>query len=364
MKKVISVDDFTVERQCEFKQRTYSVRDNGAVFRYARPGIRPGKLDNEWTFGQKDSKSGYMMLSGVRVHQIVATAFHGEAPEANMVVDHKDANRCNNRPENLAWITRLENILNNPFTRRRIALTCGSIEAFLENPAKFRDKFREPNFSWMGTVSPEDAAKCKKNLERWASEDQPMKSQSKGLGDLVFGDIEEREDNGFGRSWDMDWALRQPKSDYHRQMEAIEEDNLRRHEQEYGLKDSLTDNALQLNWKVPSKFPLCPTVKAKDPLTEYLANIHEGGVFCRNDIYESIAYKAEISDDGQTLAVITTNSGVKGMSGYCLTTITFKDDKYIHENQGSFFEEVGALKYFTIALGHEWDGDDVFDDYC
>ena len=54
---------------------------------------------------------------------------------------------------------------------------------------------------------------------------------------------------------------------------------------------------------------------------------------------------------------------VKGGSGYVLCTITYQDGHFIHENQHSFFEEIGAEKYFTLALGREWTGGDVFDDF-
>ena len=33
-------------------------------------------------------------------------------------------------------------------------------------------------------------------------------------------------------------------------------------------------------------------------------------------------------------------------------------------NLGSFFEEDGGLKYFTLAQGKTWTGGDCFDDYC
>ena len=101
-------------RECDFKERHYSVRDNGAIYRHPKKDCRPSKLDCIWTFGSKDNKTGYMLYGGVRVHQIVATAFHGTPDDPHMVIDHKDTNRCNNRPENLAWVTRLENALNNP----------------------------------------------------------------------------------------------------------------------------------------------------------------------------------------------------------------------------------------------------------
>ena len=50
----------------------------------------------------------------------MATAFHGEPPTKEHVVDHIDTNKQNNRPENLRWVTRLENILLNPITAKRI----------------------------------------------------------------------------------------------------------------------------------------------------------------------------------------------------------------------------------------------------
>lgn len=94
-----------------------------------------------------------MLYGGVRVHQIVATAFHGTPDDPHMVIDHKDTNRCNNRPENLAWVTRLENALNNPITRNKIKYLCGSIDAFLEDPSILRESASDPNTGWMRTVA-------------------------------------------------------------------------------------------------------------------------------------------------------------------------------------------------------------------
>lgn len=43
------------------------------------------------------------------VHRMVALAFHG-APEPGRHVNHIDGDRLNNRPENLEWCTRAENM--------------------------------------------------------------------------------------------------------------------------------------------------------------------------------------------------------------------------------------------------------------
>lgn len=350
-------------RECDFKERHYSVRDNGAIYRHPKESSRASKLDNIWTFGTKDERTGYLLHGGVRVHQIVATAFHGVPENPNMVVDHKDTNRCNNRPENLQWLTRLENVLNNPYSRHRIEYLCGSIEAFLKNPAILRESASEPNTKWMRTVSKEEAAKCLKHLDRWNREDQPIKpaqSKGEGIGDWIF----KEPDDGFGENWDPDWASRDYRSEYRKQMDEIEEMNRRIHEEQYGLKDSLTPGAKQLSWKVTSEFPPCPRTHTSTPLHDYLANLKQGDVFCHNEVYKSFVHKADISDDGNTLAVVTTSEHVKGGPGYVLSTITFQDNCFIHENQGSFFEEEGAEKYFTLALGREWTGGDVFDDFC
>ena len=45
----------------------------------------------------------------VKVHTLVCTAFHGEAPSTAHEVCHLNGNRSDNRAENLAWGTREEN---------------------------------------------------------------------------------------------------------------------------------------------------------------------------------------------------------------------------------------------------------------
>ena len=154
---MVNINDFKREAECIYKDERYSVRDNGAVLRHPRDGKRPRPTDDQWTFGKPNDKTGYMEIASVRVHRIVASAFHGEPPTKEHVVDHIDTNKRNNRPENLRWVTRLENVLLNPITAKRIAFVCGSVEAFLADPAKYRHLFSEPYEQWMQTVSAEEA---------------------------------------------------------------------------------------------------------------------------------------------------------------------------------------------------------------
>src|SRR5688500_1277327 len=95
----IEVNDFTREVECVFEGERYSVRDNGAVLRHPG-GERTRAADSQWTFGKENSANPYLHISSVRIHRIVATAFHGALPDPRHVVDHIDSNCRNNRPEN------------------------------------------------------------------------------------------------------------------------------------------------------------------------------------------------------------------------------------------------------------------------
>jgi hypothetical protein len=89
-----------------------------------------------------------------------------------LALDHIDSNRRNNRVENLRWSTRLDNILLNPVTRRRIEIAYGSIEAFFANPREPVNSKGIKNFEWMRTVTKEEAQESRERLERWAASAQ------------------------------------------------------------------------------------------------------------------------------------------------------------------------------------------------
>lgn len=162
------INDFSQVKGCVYKGEHYSVRDNGAVLRHTQAGKKARKLDNIWTFGKKNLQNGYLHIGNARVHRIVALAFYGEPPTKGHITDHIDTNRQNNRPENLRYLTRLENALLNPITRSKIEYYCGSIRAFLENPQILRDKvliYGDKNLEWMRQVSADEAKNCLENLK-------------------------------------------------------------------------------------------------------------------------------------------------------------------------------------------------------
>ena len=268
---MVSIDDFKRETECLYKGEKYSVRDNGAVLRHPIEGKRPRPTDNQWTFGKPNEKNGYMHIGIERVHRIVAIAFIGEPPTPQHVVDHIDTNRRNNRPENLRWVTKLENALNNPITRKRIILACGSIEAFLANPSILNESDVEPDFRWMRTVSASEAQISRERLQSWAKSDKISSGGSLG-----------------------EWIFNRTNTT------AIPE--------EPALMMSLTPGAAQriifLNDK-PSEYPCTPQEIGSDPLTTYANNLTSGAIFCRNHNGSFLVERSGVSKDCQSLYVMT-----------------------------------------------------------
>lgn len=325
----VNVEDYNNQTQCAYKAEHYSVRDNGAVLRYSLEGKRPRPTDNNWTFGKLNSKTGYLEIASVRIHRIVATAFHGEPPTKEHVVDHIDTNKQNNRPENLRWVTRLENLLLNPITARRIELVCGSVEAFLTDPSKFRDKFQEPNYEWMCAVSPQEAQSSKERLLAWAKSDKPLNGGS--LGEWIF----------------------------NRSLQEVQI--------EIGVPEfstSLTPNAVQKDWKTPTEFLCCPQESTNNSIASYAKNIKIGETFSLNQYAKSIAVKFAISQDENTLWVMCEFSEGDSIKPWSLLQVTCEKDLFVHTSLGTFFQKDGAEKQFTLAQGLEWTGGDSIDDYC
>lgn len=324
--------DFYREIECTYKNELYAVRDNGAVLRYPHDGKRERKYDNQWTFG-KPNKTGYMEIASVRVHSIIATAFYGVPPTKNHVVDHLDTNRQNNRPENLRWVTRLENALLNPMTAKRIAMVCGSVEAFLADPSKFRDKFQEPNVKWMCTVSIQEAQISLERMLAWAKSDKQPSGGSLGKWIFYRGTIENQHTETIQKVPDIIKAK--------------------------------TLNALQHNWRVPSEFPCCPQAYADEPLKTYAEKLKTGLVFCQNDTYSSLVFKSAMTDDRQSLLVVSESTeGENALKPWALAKITYEDSLFVHSNLHNFFTQEGAEKQFCLAQGLEWTGGDSIDDYC
>ena len=341
------LDDYKEVKDCIYKGEAYSVRDNGAVLRHSRIGKRVRKEDDIWTFGKANEQTGYMIIGGERVHRIVAYAFLGEPPTPQHVVDHIDTNRRNNRPQNLRWLTKLENVLLNPITRKRIEFLCGSIEAFINDPSIIQEFANDnPNFAWMRTVSAEEAKASYERLKLWAETPSVPNNTSNGnMGEWIYTPTKRHEH--------MELF-----SEYSSAPSSQSESSAVEYTQNV-LTVSLSPTAMQKYWRTPTEFPLCPIRWDEEPLETYSKMLKKGAIVTKNEF--STHYIDDFALKGDSLLIKThADDGIKKFS---LITVSFEGDKYIHEGQ-TFFEEQGARKAFTLAQGLEWDGEDGIDDYC
>ena len=317
------LNTFESEREAEYGGERYLVRDNGSVCRLNRFRKKARPLDKEWTLGRQIRSSGYMHIAGVRVHRIVCTAFHGEPPTDSHVVDHIDTNRANNRPENLRWVTRLENVLLNPISTRRIEVVYGSLEAFFDNPQRIRDSATFPDISWMRTVSKEDAQSVKERLQIWARSGSVPSGGV--LGEWLYGTRE--------------------RADF--EPEPVE-------------FESLTTSVIQVKWRTPTTFPCCPPEVGANALRTYAENLVFGSVFSDNRYGQSIVVDVSCSNTG--LVVLT--HAAEGVKKWAVAHVSTGDEFFYHKSEGTFFQLVGAVKQFAVLAGEEHGLGDTFDDYC
>ena len=371
---MIELDDYNEVRECVYKNEHYSVRDNGAVMRHQRIGMRRRKLDYVWSFGIPNPQSGYMEFCGERVHRIVATAFHGKAPSDQHVVDHIDTNRQNNRPENLQWLTRLENILNNEITKKKIIIICGSIDNFLANPSLlYGHESLDKHFSWMRNVSPEEAKNCLDNWTLWAKTADPQsksnnnksivgewvfdkpflhKTQAKSTSDQVevYSDGDVISDTCEITKVDTKEWLEEtftPKR---------ERDNIDVFDLSY---ESLTLSARQ-SWYTPSEFPSCPP-NIDNGLISYRDNLGIGAVLCSNrDFKLFVIDRAIIPDKDDMIVLCTNNDGENVWGAFSLISVEIVRDKYIHSIIRRFGNRERATRFYRLIIGEEeWTDDDL-----
>ena len=380
---MISVDDYKEVKDCTYKDEHYSARDNGAIMRHLRKGMRKRKLDEVWSFGTPNAVTGYMDFCGERVHRIVATAFHGEAPSSQHVVDHIDTNRHNNRPDNLRWLTKLENILCNEITRKKVELICGSVEAFLNDPTLlFGYETEDKNFSWMKSVTPEEAKNCLDNWKHWAKTAAPnpnYKKEEHHVGDWIFDkpinvnnnrkkntnplfvnnvEAENKKidvtisENTESNTIDTEEWLTKTSGKKGEIKEELEND---------GLSDSLTSSAKQRYWRTPTEFPCCPAEVTDNGLEVYKDNLKKGELFSSNSYAKYyVIDKSIIPDKNDLIVLCTNNEGEQVFGAYALCSVKIEKGKFVHMSIRRYGSKDVATHYFNLIIGkEEWTEDDL-----
>lgn len=361
------LDIFEEIRECDYKGEHYSVRDNGAIRRHAREGKPVRPLDEEWTFGSPNEKN-YMMFAGEQVHRIVATAFHGDAPSTQHVVDHIDTNHSNNRPENLRWLTKLENALNNPATLKKIKFLCGgNIQKFIDDPSCLNDLTgTNQDVMWMRKVSPEEARNAFEKIMSWAakpSEETP--SRGGKMGEWIYSKAQEHHPEQITRGGYF--------SDFARGMEYDINGNPLGPRPSRKEKKILANNtdysetsnplAVQIGWESQTKpdFPCCPDRVEENPLQEYAANLEEGKPFV--DIYYGPSTILEYTIYKDKLIVITKLP--KGSSkNFGLAEVVWNGSVFIHKAVNTYIEENGVRAAYAREQRKNWTGQDSIDNYC
>ena len=351
-------DLFETIKECEYKGERYSVRSDGAVMRHQREAMRKRKLDGVWSFGTLNLKTGYLDFCGERVHRIVATAFHGEAPSDQHVVDHIDTNRQNNRPENLRWLTKLENILQNEVTRKKVELICGSIEAFLENPSLlYGYETEDINFRWMRNVTKEEAQFCLDNWTHWAktaAPDQNYKKAESHVGDWIFKSTltsTKEIENPFKKAiQNSQRGFRGSVSEPPREPEYKEEDF---------YNDSLTPLAKQY-WRTPTEFPCCPNVYEENGLDQYLDNLKPGAIFSSNVYTEYCVVDRAKHPVKHDLIILCMNTKAeKEEVDYTINIVKQKGGSFFHECFMKYYHKDYASHIYKALIGEEeWTEDD------
>lgn len=352
------LNDYLEVKECCFKGEHYSVRDNGAVFRHARPGKKVRKDDEVWTFGKPNAQNGYMYIGCVRAHQIVATAYFGERDTKVYVVDHKDSNRRNNRVENLHWLTRLENVLSNPATRKKIIMCCGTLEAFLNNPSLIRGFANQnPDYNWMRNVSREEAKRTLENMNEWAC--RPIEESKGGkMGEWVYKSL------GYNPQMEiMRELMKRAKQRPHRQIQYnyVRTEQLRKISI---VEANSPKSAVQKDWVTPTDFPLCPSKLSDSALLDYYRNLSKNKQLTKNVYGGTKIIEFAINQEKTHIWVLCRRTEEDPIKPWVLTGIYIDNGKFVHENLHSFFKEEGGYKYFTLAQGKEWTGGDSIDDYC
>lgn len=325
------LNDFSKEIECIFENEKYSVRDNGAVMRFPKEGGRKRQLDNIWTFGKVDAKTGYMLIAGVRVHRIVATAFHGEAPTKEHIVDHINTNKQDNRPDNLRWITKLENILLNPITCKKLMWKTGkTIDYILQHIEILHNTDLSPDISWMRRVTKEESKNCYENLLHWAQEDNVPPTEKRGaIGEWIY-------QKRFFAECNKDNHLIYTKTET-----AVHNKN---------------------RMKLPSEYPCCPTGEREHTLQEYFENLTPGKVYLKTNYYEYLVEEAAMYND--SIIIRTRSADENAIKPFAVSIIRLENNTFVHELYRTCFQEESSKKYYTVLQGQEWTGGEVFDDYC
>jgi hypothetical protein len=239
----------------------------------------------------------------------------------------------------LRWLTRLENALKNPATRKKIEFLCGSIEDFLKNPSMLNSLQGDPNFTWMRAVTPEEAQNCLTRMSFWAStSSKPSKFKTRttsknSFDERVFKPLQKWE-VGLGR--------------------------------EPGLDLTLTPWCAQYMWESNRYFPSCPKAFEIDPLGDYFQNLTVGAVLSYGD-HDLDSTKLEVVQSlilRETASILVMCEGLDHRLSIVGIELHEKSRHFIHfllgsystksEADGAFLVKKELKDFWSAAYTYAW----------
>lgn len=290
-----------------------------------------------------------------------------------------DTNRRNNRPDNLQWVTRLENALENPITRKRIIMRCGSIEAFLADPSLLRECDVTLDFSWMRTVTDAEAQVSKERLLAWAESEK--QASGGALGEWIYGRQPISQNDGQSSNVDEIDKLQSDSLNGWGQIPTLANERpVEPKQRKRNIMLSLTPGAAQeiyfYNDK-PNEYPCTPQEYSGDPLTAYAANLTDNAVFWRNNnrdreymvakygfsedrkslfIMIKSAYVRREQDNGDTIPVSISNLHKNEFSedelNYQLGEVVYEDNLFLHKRvETGFMPKEYLVELFDECIG-------------
>lgn len=290
-----------------------------------------------------------------------------------------DTNRRNNRPDNLQWVTRLENALENPITRKRIIMRCGSIEAFLADPSLLRECDVTLDFSWMRTVTDAEAQVSKERLLAWAESEK--QASGGALGEWIYGRQPISQNDGQSSNVDEIDKLQSDSLNGWGQIPTLANERpIEPEQRKPNVMLSLTPSAAQeiyfYNDK-PNEYPCTPQEYSGDPLTAYAANLTDNAVFWRNNnrdreymvakygfsedrkslfIMIKSAYVWREQDNGDTIPVSISNLHKNEFSedelNYQLGEVVYEDNLFLHKRvETGFMPKEYLVELFDECIG-------------
>ncbi len=108
-------------------------------------------------------------------------------------------------------------------------------------------------------------------------------------------------------------------------------------------------------------FPLCPAAESQNTLQDYQANLEPDAILFQRDQELITVIESEIIDETHSLHIKCNRAGA--VKKHCLIIVTLINGWFVHSIQ-TYFKQESLEKYYTIAQGKNWEGGEVFDDYC